>query len=370
MIKPIFSDEEFQDLNSIDLSKKQKITIWRNLNLKIKRRRKVSYLKNSLILLSTLLIVFILSTNLLNRNLNKHRQSAAIQKNKMVTAKEKQSAILKNPEQILKKSDSEHWELIERQRYDLAIIEKINTNANQISIVVTREKSFGGDADPYGPVFNPDSKTREYRLKTSDEKQTLYLKGKMKVLLAVGHYANGQDQFYAAEVLSYKDSNEKFYNPQGQLANFRLSSAVKMVNGELETTDQQIKEKPDNLNLNNLTMIIPTNWTKRGNENEIFFDDKSKQTVGGISIVGYYGDFSAALPNHSQILKTDNVEVSFGKGKIFTLLRDNPAASNNSKTWNEIHAILPINKNNLALDVWVQGNKDILLSILKSIHLK
>ena len=107
---------------------------------------------------------------------------------------------------------------------------------------------------------------------------------------------------------------------------------------------------------------------KRGNESEVFFDDENKQTVGGISIVGFYADYGASLPNHSKILSTEDIDSSLGKGKLYTLERSNPAASDNPKTWNEIHAIIPANKNNMAYDICVNVKKDTLINILKSFH--
>ena len=113
---------------------------------------------------------------------------------------------------------------------------------------------------------------------------------------------------------------------------------------------------------------LPANWMKRGNESEIFFDDENKQTVGGISVVGYYGDYGPSLPNHSKILSTEEVDSIFGKGKLFTLERSNPAASNNSKTWNEVHVMIPVNNNSMVYDIWVNVQKGTLINILKSCH--
>jgi hypothetical protein len=137
------------------------------------------------------------------------------------------------------------------------------------------------------------------------------------------------------------------------------------------TTNAKLGKKVannNNINLNKLNITYPANWTKRGNENEIFFDDENKKTVGGISLVGYYSDYNSSLPNHSETLNTEDIDVSLGKGKLFTLKRSNPAASNNKETWNEIHAVIPTNKNNLAYDIWIKGKKDTLLNILKSLH--
>lgn len=142
---------------------------------------------------------------------------------------------------------------------------------------------------------------------------------------------------------------------------------VTTVPGNVAKTSNKIVTENE-INLNKLIFTLPSNWTKRGNESEIFFDNENKQTVGGIRIVGYYGDYRASLPNHSKILNTEDVDSSLGKGKLFTLELSNPAASNNPNTWNEIHAIIPLNNNNMAYDIWVNVKKDTLINILKSLH--
>jgi hypothetical protein len=143
------------------------------------------------------------------------------------------------------------------------------------------------------------------------------------------------------------------------------------VNKEVTAKAKTVKkavEKDNNINLNKLNITFPANWSKRGNDSEIFFDDENKKTVGGITLVGYYGDYNSTLPNHSETLGTEDIDVSLGKGKLFTLKRSYPAASNNNETWNETHAVIPTNQNNLAYDIWIKGKKDTLLNILKSIH--
>lgn len=127
-------------------------------------------------------------------------------------------------------------------------------------------------------------------------------------------------------------------------------------------------EDDNKININTLKFTLPTSWMKRGNESEIFFDDENKQTVGGISVVGYYGDYGTSLPNHSKILSTEEVDSIFGKGKLFTLERSNPAASNNSKMWNEVHVMIPTNNNSMVYYIWVNVQKDTLINILKSFH--
>lgn len=152
-----------------------------------------------------------------------------------------------------------------------------------------------------------------------------------------------------------------------------LTGCSGKTNKEITANAKPINETVENdnsVNLNKLNVTLPSTWTRKGNENEIFFNDENKQTVGGISLVGYYDNYNATLPNHSEILSTEDIDTSVGKGKLFTLKRSNPAASNNNETWNEIHAVIPANKNNLAYDIWIKGTKDTILNILKTINLK
>lgn len=153
----------------------------------------------------------------------------------------------------------------------------------------------------------------------------------------------------------------------------QLTGCSGITNSKITAQAKSIDEKIENdnrLNLNKLNVTLPAAWTRKGNENEIFFNDENKQTVGGISLVGYYNYYNTTLPNHSEILNTEDINTSIGKGKLFTLKRSNPAASNNNETWNEMHAIIPANKNNLAYDIWIKGTKDTILNILKTINLK
>jgi hypothetical protein len=146
----------------------------------------------------------------------------------------------------------------------------------------------------------------------------------------------------------------------------KKNSIVTSAPKTIAETDNKIEA--NKINLNNIKFTLPTNWTKGGNESEIFFYDENKQTIGGISVVGYYGDYGASLPNHSKILSSEDIDSSLGKGKLFTLERSNPAASNNPNKWNEIHTIIPVNNNNMAYDIWVYVKKDTLINILKSFH--
>ena len=61
-------------------------------------------------------------------------------------------------------------------------------------------------------------------------------------------------------------------------------------------------------------------------------------------------------------------DTTIGKVKLFTLEESEPAVSDNYKTWNEMHAIIPTNKNNMAYDVWINVKKDTLINILKTFN--
>lgn len=128
-------------------------------------------------------------------------------------------------------------------------------------------------------------------------------------------------------------------------------------------------ENDDKINLNKLNITAPPRLTKKGDENQVLFQDENKQTVGGISIVGYYGDCASTLPNHSELLEpSQDINTNLGNGKIFTLKRSDTAASGTNKTWIETHAIIPSKGKNLAYDIWANGKKDIVLSILRGIN--
>jgi|GEM_PF-3008869 len=145
-------------------------------------------------------------------------------------------------------------------------------------------------------------------------------------------------------------------------------NANKTETASVKVNKETTVENDNSINLNKIAFLLPEDLSKRGNENEIFFDNENKQTIGGISLIGYYGNY--ILPNHSKILDSEDIDVSLGKGKLFTLNRSNPAASSNTETWNELHAIIPAHKNNLAYDIWLIGKKEMLLNILKSLKVE
>ncbi|MDP4161726.1 MAG: hypothetical protein Q8898_01360 [Bacillota bacterium] len=71
MTKSTLLDKEFNELNSINLSDKQQISIWQNIHQKNKRGNKLLFLKNSAILIAALSIILLLSTTLIAGKIGK-----------------------------------------------------------------------------------------------------------------------------------------------------------------------------------------------------------------------------------------------------------------------------------------------------------
>ncbi|WP_434512142.1 hypothetical protein [Desulfitobacterium sp. AusDCA] len=106
-----------------------------------------------------------------------------------------------------------------------------------------------------------------------------------------------------------------------------------------------------------LTGNLPEGWRITfpfKNQGEIFKRDKQ---VGAIEVYGYEGEsFGSGLPNHSSIVRAEEIKSGFGNGKLYTLERSEPAASKTPRTWNEYYAIFPIKGENLAYNVWVESD--------------
>lgn len=195
--------------------------------------------------------------------------------------------------------------------------------------------------------------------------------------IVLNHKNTGKGAYYAPSITAMFPEKyaERAINAQSNGIAKELGNEVKkqedewfnMMNSNAEHQSNLIETNND-IKLSKLYFSIPINWTKRITGNEISFEDEKKQIVGGIERVGYYGNYNAALPNHSETLSIKNINTCLGKGKLFALERSNPASSGSNVTWNEFHAIIPIYNKNLAYDIWVKGSKDILLNILKSIQ--
>jgi len=83
---------------------------------------------------------------------------------------------------------------------------------------------------------------------------------------------------------------------------------------------------------------------------------KDGEPVGLIEIVGNY-EGTTGLPNHSSIIRSENIVSELGNGKLYILDRSMPAASPDQKTWTEIYTLVPINEQNLAFSIWVDTNE-------------
>lgn len=132
----------------------------------------------------------------------------------------------------------------------------------------------------------------------------------------------------------------------------------------------------DKFYVTNLNVKLPYGWTsEKINGTMIKFMNNNKEETGGMFLVGYYKDqpYGGALPNHSQIIKNEDIKTPLGDGKLVVLNRSLPAASNDNGTWNEIYALIPIKDQNFAYSIYVKSNKDIevdksiLLNIISSI---
>ncbi|WP_425806137.1 DUF4362 domain-containing protein [Desulfitobacterium sp. Sab5] len=121
---------------------------------------------------------------------------------------------------------------------------------------------------------------------------------------------------------------------------------------------------------------LPTGWDifLNGDKEGQFL--KNGKVVGSIEMIGYYGD-NGSLPNHSSIIRIEDITSGLGSGKMYILDRDTPAASPEQRTWTEIYIVVPISGNNLAFGVSIHTddaslNSDIaaMKSILQKVALK
>lgn len=242
MIKPTLFDENFNELNSINLSNNQKAEMWRNINHKAKKQTK-HYWKNALAVLSAIAIILVLSPSLISKKSEMKVPEATSPKISDSRSNHKQDPAdnSKIDEPISAKNDSSQWEQISRLRYDLAEVITSKTESNKITVTVKRKQSFGTDPDPFGPVFKPDTETQDYILKSSADKQNLDLKPKQTVLLAFAQYQqpNSTDWFWGAELLCSLNPDGKYYDSEGKPATITISSYVKITNGILEIQEPQ-----------------------------------------------------------------------------------------------------------------------------------
>lgn len=84
---------------------------------------------------------------------------------------------------------------------------------------------------------------------------------------------------------------------------------------------------------------------------------KRGKQVGAIEIYGYYGEGSGSgRPNHSSIVRFEDIKSGLGNGNLYVLERSMPAASKDQRTWIEYYAIFPIKGFDLAYNVWIDSD--------------
>jgi len=223
-------DNEFHELNSIQLNHKQKDAMWRNIQRKSKRSFTFLSLKNVGISVLAVAFMLIITFNLIDFRGEKHPSNIAAPK---PTKKIESPKPAGNPEI---RDNGQGWQIDGRMRYDVATIEDLNPESKELSeLKVSRHQSFGTDTDPVDPDLDiHESKT--YTLQTVLNQQVLQFKNGQKILITTGLYAvkGRQDEFPGAKVLGYAKDDGKFYDLNGKLFNLRISSRVQIVAGELK----------------------------------------------------------------------------------------------------------------------------------------
>jgi hypothetical protein len=86
--------------------------------------------------------------------------------------------------------------------------------------------------------------------------------------------------------------------------------------------------------------------------------------VGFIEVIGYAGE-TTALPNHSVIVRSEDIESALGNGRLYILERSTPAASLVTKSWTEYYALIPIEGRNFAFSVCIDTDNENLENDLK-----
>ncbi|MGV3466850.1 MAG: hypothetical protein ACO1OT_16360 [Heyndrickxia sp.] len=223
-------DNEFHELNSIQLNHKQKDAMWRNIQRKSKRSFAFLSLKNVGISILAVAVMLTVTFNLIDFKGEKHPSNTAAPRTVQKVVPPKPAG---NPEI---RDNSQGWQLDGRMRYDVATIEDINSDLKELNeLKVTRLQSFGTDNDPVDPELNlHDSK--KYTLQTILNQQVLQFKNGQRILLTTGLYAveGNSDDIDGAKVLGYAKDDGKFYDLNGKPINLTISSRVQIVDGELK----------------------------------------------------------------------------------------------------------------------------------------
>lgn len=114
------------------------------------------------------------------------------------------------------------------------------------------------------------------------------------------------------------------------------------------STDEAIKQI--GLKINN---GLPTGWDIYLNGDKEGQILKTGKVVGQIEMIGCYGD-NSSLPNHSSIVRSEDITTSLAKGKMYILDRATPAASPEQRRWTEIYVVVPISDSSLAFGVSIE----------------
>jgi hypothetical protein len=112
---------------------------------------------------------------------------------------------------------------------------------------------------------------------------------------------------------------------------------------------------------------LPQNWVisvSGETEGSIF---KEGKPAGKIEVVGYYGE-PVGLPNHSTLIKSEDVNSGLGKGKLYLLDQSDPAAASANRSWIKIYVLIPIKDQRLAYSIWVDTDKKQLVKDTKAIE--
>lgn len=119
-----------------------------------------------------------------------------------------------------------------------------------------------------------------------------------------------------------------------------------------ENLKLSVQEDDDIINIHYgaFRVSLPSGWKKKvENEAEVTFTDKKGENRGGARILGYSYDEPGHRwrPNHSTDISQERIATSFGEGELVVLERGYPAASGKDDVWKEVHAVIPIQNQEL-----------------------
>jgi|GEM_PF-6094112 len=89
---------------------------------------------------------------------------------------------------------------------------------------------------------------------------------------------------------------------------------------------------------NRFSIPLPADWTIAYQNGEMIIKDGQEHAIGTIEQLGGY-----FLPNHSETLSDNTLTSEQGEGHLLLLSRSTPAASEIQASWQEVHAMIPLN---------------------------